>query len=158
MVQNANPWDIVGSRPSPLVEDPPSVLFPVHLANALPDLDWEKQLQGAWKEIGLPAESYVPPQDFSRAYIVKYVKMTDQVVRDELSDLAPQNKIPPQQRTKPMPLGQAAKLMGYEGNKEKAGKSLRAAMDRGAVRFEKIGRQRFVFSKGDFPEIAQDKL
>jgi hypothetical protein len=59
-------------------------------------------------------------------------------------------KIPPENRTKPLSLKEAARWMGY-GRDDRAVKNLRAAMDTGAVAHEKLTRQRHIFSRLDFP-------
>jgi hypothetical protein len=62
-------------------------------------------------------------------------------------------KIPPECRTVPLSLKQAARLMGY-GRRREAQKRLRAAMDTGAVRYERLTRQQYVFDRNDFPAEA----
>jgi hypothetical protein len=59
-------------------------------------------------------------------------------------------KISPENRTIPISLRKAARLMGY-GDDHTAVKRLRAAVDAGAVVCEKLTRQQFVFDRQDFP-------
>jgi hypothetical protein len=63
---------------------------------------------------------------------------------------AKRSKIPPKNRTRPLSLKEAARWMGY-GRDNKAVKKLRAAMDTGAVAYEKLTRQQYIFSRKDFP-------
>jgi hypothetical protein len=66
--------------------------------------------------------------------------------------------IHPNRRTIPLPLGEAARLMGYKGDKNLKTKKLRAAIDTGAVTCEKLTRQQFVFDKHQFPKEVWNKL
>jgi hypothetical protein len=63
------------------------------------------------------------------------------------------HSIPPNQRTRPMTLREAARLMGYtERRSEKdAVKVLRASITAGMVLCESLTRQQHVFSKKQFP-------
>jgi hypothetical protein len=47
--------------------------------------------------------------------------------------------------------------MGYGDGKD-AAERLSAAIDGGAIRCERLTRQRYVFFKSDFPKQAQSKL
>jgi hypothetical protein len=68
-------------------------------------------------------------------------------------------KIPPQKRTRPMSLKEAARLMGYKAvHSKKAAENLRSAMDAGAVAFEALTRKSFVFSRDDFPKESWPKI
>jgi hypothetical protein len=74
------------------------------------------------------------------------------------SNTAKRTKIPPENRTKPLSLKEAARWMGY-GRDNKAVKNLRAAMDAGAVDHEKLTRQQHIFSREAFskeiwPQVA----
>jgi hypothetical protein len=60
------------------------------------------------------------------------------------------SKIPADLRTIPLSMKDAAKLMGYGGNRSGV-KKLRAAMDARAVMWERHTRQSFVFDRVDFP-------
>ena len=60
-------------------------------------------------------------------------------------------RIPPEERTKPMSYKQAAKLMGKTGGKD-AAEWLSASVKDGSYRCEDISRQMHVFSKLDFPK------
>jgi hypothetical protein len=66
-------------------------------------------------------------------------------------------KIPLDRRTRPLGLAEAARLMGYEKGR-KAGAVLRRAMDAGAVAYEQLTRQSFIFDRNDFPPEAQRQL
>lgn len=59
-------------------------------------------------------------------------------------------RIPAARRTKPMSLKDAARWMGYGGDKAGATR-LRAAIDIQAVKCEPINRQNYVFDRHDFP-------
>jgi hypothetical protein len=69
-------------------------------------------------------------------------------------------RIPAEDRTRPLGIGEAARLMGYaRGRSAKdAGKMLRAAIDDGAICCEKLGRQQYIFSRRDFPKAVWPKL
>jgi len=58
-------------------------------------------------------------------------------------------KIPASKRTKPMSLKEAARLIGF-GKGRDAAERLRAAIDNGTVRYEKLTRQQHIFSLDDF--------
>jgi hypothetical protein len=66
-------------------------------------------------------------------------------------------RIPPRYRTRPMPLREAARLMGY-GSSQDAAERLRAAITAGAVRCEQLTRQQHVFSKKEFPREVWGQL
>jgi hypothetical protein len=66
-------------------------------------------------------------------------------------------KIPADRRTIPLSMKDAAKLMGYGGNRSGV-KKLRAAMDVQAVKWEKHTRQSFVFDRQDFPRENWSKV
>jgi hypothetical protein len=66
--------------------------------------------------------------------------------------------IPSEQRTRPLGIAEAARLMGYKGARKKAGQSLRLAMDVGAVKYVKLTRQNYIFDRRDFPAEAHPKL
>jgi hypothetical protein len=67
-------------------------------------------------------------------------------------------RIPPARRTRPLSISEAARLMGYRGNKKQAGKKLKRAMKAGAVASEMLSRQQFIFDRSDFPEEAQPRV
>jgi hypothetical protein len=52
---------------------------------------------------------------------------------------------------------EAARLMGY-GDGKAAAERLSSAIDAGAIPYERLTRQRYVFSKKDFLPEAQSKL
>jgi hypothetical protein len=66
------------------------------------------------------------------------------------------NTIPPERRTIPLTLKEAARLMGYEG--EKAAEQLRAAMKAMAVGYKRLTRQRYVFDRAEFPAESQSQI
>jgi len=66
--------------------------------------------------------------------------------------------IPPEQRTRPLGIAEAARLMGHKGARKKAGESLRRAMDGGAVKFVRLTRQSYIFDRREFPAKAHPKL
>jgi hypothetical protein len=74
------------------------------------------------------------------------------------SDPAMPAKIPAERRVRPMTLGKAAVLMGYTGGKKKAGKRLRALIDKGIIRCERHSRQNYVFDRNDFPKENWPKV
>jgi len=66
--------------------------------------------------------------------------------------------IPPERRTCPLALSEAALLMGYPGDKKQAAKQLKRAMEQGAIRYKQLTRQSFVFDREDFPAEARSRL
>jgi hypothetical protein len=66
-------------------------------------------------------------------------------------------RIPSSQRTRPMTLAEAARLMGYKGDRQSVTRQLKAAINAGAVRGEKRNRQSYIFDRNDFPEESQQK-
>jgi hypothetical protein len=66
--------------------------------------------------------------------------------------------IPPEHRTRPLGIAEAARLMGHTGRGRKAGELLRRAMDGGAVKYVKFTRQSYIFDRRDFPAKAHPKL
>lgn len=61
-------------------------------------------------------------------------------------------KIPSRLRTRPLSLAEAAHFMGYRRSNGSGRRQLRNAMDQGAINYERLGRQQFVFSLEDFPK------
>jgi hypothetical protein len=81
--------------------------------------------------------------------------------RDELLGRDSTQLIPPEDRTRPMTMAEAARFMGYTQmkRKQKAGvRALRAAMNSGAVAFERLTRQQYVFSRKAFGEKVWPKI
>jgi hypothetical protein len=76
------------------------------------------------------------------------------------SEASQRSRIPPENRTRPMTLREAARLMGYARtrNSKKAVVTLRNAMDDGLVPHEKINRQCYVFDRNKFPSEVWSKL
>jgi hypothetical protein len=108
--------------------------------------------------------------DFWQREIIKPVMEHAQMIRSWLKDLkkkagrpkptgASRKKIPPDKRTRPMSLKEAARLMGYKAaNNKKAAESLRRAMNIGAIPYEELTRKSFVFSRDDFPKRSWPKI
>jgi hypothetical protein len=65
-------------------------------------------------------------------------------------------KIPPEQRTRPMTLQEAARLMGYAQSKR--AEILSKSIKDGTVLAEKLSRQSYIFSCGDFPKTVWSKV
>lgn len=82
-----------------------------------------------------------------------FVANLDQVVRDELADLTPQTIIPAEDRTRPMTLQEAARLMGLgEGiTDKKAAQRLRDYIKDGTILCQSLSRQKHYFRIADFP-------
>jgi hypothetical protein len=72
----------------------------------------------------------------------------------------PHKKIPPEHRTRPMTMGEAARLMGYSRTRDTkaAVKTLRAAIDSDSIACERLSRQSYIFSRLDFPKEVWPKL
>jgi hypothetical protein len=78
----------------------------------------------------------------------------------------PKKKIPPERRTRPLTMSEAARLMGYTENRagarlrttKQAVKCLRAAINYGAIACEKLNRQQYIFDINDFPEAVHAQL
>jgi hypothetical protein len=147
-----------------IAEDTTPVLYPIAAGTIRPDRDWMEQLRHCWREVGLAVpdlESFVEQQRVACASgiltgIDSHIASLDKWVRDELADVTLEEKIPPDERTRPLALKEAAKLMGYRG--KKAAEQLKAAIDNRTVKSERLTRQQHVFSKLDFPESVWDKL
>jgi hypothetical protein len=66
--------------------------------------------------------------------------------------------IPSDRRSRPMTLAEAAKLMGYRGNRRNIAKRLKQQLEDNGSRFETINRQTYVFDVDDFPATVRHKL
>jgi site-specific DNA-cytosine methylase len=66
-------------------------------------------------------------------------------------------KIPPDRRTRPLTLREAARLMGFGGNKGGAAQ-LKRHIEVRALKAKKQSRQAYVFDRTDFPESNWPKL
>jgi hypothetical protein len=64
-------------------------------------------------------------------------------------------RLPVSERTVPLTLHKAALLMGIKGGKKERAKTLRRQMDAGAIAYEQLGRQSYVFNREDFPQEAR---
>ncbi len=145
-------------------EDITPALFPITAGMIRPDPGWMDQLRHSWREMGLAVshlESFVERQRVASASgiltgIESHIASLDKWVREELAEVTPEEKIPPGERTRPMALIEAAKLMGYRG--KKAAEQLKAAIDYRSVKCERRSRQQYVFSKLDFPDSVWGKL
>jgi hypothetical protein len=74
------------------------------------------------------------------------------------SDPIPSNKIPPDRRTRPLGVEQAARLLGYTGKAKAVRKRLRTAMDSGNMPYEKMTQQSYIFDLDRFPESVRSRL
>jgi hypothetical protein len=66
-------------------------------------------------------------------------------------------RIPAEHRTRPLGLGETARLMGYKGNRRSQTAKLRRLMEDGSLAFEKRTRQSYVFDLRDFPAASHAK-
>jgi len=148
-----------------LADNLPPVLYPITEEAILPELGWLSQLHHCCKAIGLPDtffESLANLKQEGRESddvvnrVGNYVADVDKLVRHELDDWALQEIIPASERTIPMTLKEAAKLMGYRGGRPS--ERLAAAIKDGSITCEKMGRQSYVFSKSLFPQDVWDKV
>jgi hypothetical protein len=100
--------------------------------------------------------------DLDAIPVIEFIEATllaqDKEATPTEDQMIPKKRIPMGKRTRPMSLGEAAKLMGYRGTSKTAGKKLKAAMDVGSVPFEKKTRQQFIFSRDDFPSENQNRI
>jgi len=71
---------------------------------------------------------------------------------------ASRKKLPPDRRTRPMTLKEAAHLMGYKGSAKSKAKKLKTAMNDGDEAYECINRQKYVFSTDSFPPDVWGRL
>jgi len=136
-----------------------------------PEQGWLEEVLARWAELGLAVElpgpgdapDGKPNGSASDQDRITFVEEVDRAAREGLAGLPVtpthlgHRKIPPAERTKPMTLQKAAKLMGF-GNCKDAAERLRAAIDGDTIRCESLGRQLHVFSKSDFPKTVWDKL
>jgi hypothetical protein len=151
------------SQPAPPARPAPWVLRAVNEGTGLPEGDWLNHVRHNWDAMRLPHPSEEFPvlegaasEAEAAGGVVEEIEKLDRLVRDELADMLPVGKVPSNERTRQMTLSEAAKLMGYQG--KKAAEQLSAAIADGSVKCEKLSRQRFVFSKNDFPETVWEKL
>lgn len=93
-------------------------------------------------------------------FLLRHQKKENGDGADRADATAVGNTIPTAQRTRPMSLREAAKLMGYTRTRDEkqATKMMRAAMDAKTIKHIKLGRQQHVFDRRDFPKEAQNRL
>jgi hypothetical protein len=165
-----NPWSVTPGSASQVsgsavgVNETPPVLYPIVPGTIPPEQGWLEQVRRCSDEMGLPGiipEHFAPREEQiaslpTEAEVVSFVKDPDEKVRHELGDMTPQTKIPPDERTRPMSLKEAASLMGLFGGK--AVERLRNAMNRGAIKYESLTRQTYVFSRTNFPKEVWGRL
>jgi hypothetical protein len=83
------------------------------------------------------------------------------VKRKETADReAVRRRIPPEKRTRPLSMGEAATFMGYTRHRKKkqAVKLLRAAIDDRTVTCERRTRQQYIFHLDDFPKESHGRV
>jgi hypothetical protein len=141
----------------------PWLLRPV-TEGAIPEGGWLDELQRCWEEIGIPGEfpkSFPPPKGEAQVpeseRIHRYIASLDELIRDELNDMAPRAKVPPEERTRPLTRQEAAKYLRL-GEGKVAVEVLRQMIKEGTIRCESISRERHFFSKRDFPPDVRDQL
>ncbi|HKB36993.1 MAG TPA: hypothetical protein VKD72_11100, partial [Gemmataceae bacterium] len=89
---------------------------------------------------------------------------TDAATQDESTvgqsadDDPPPGKIPPERRTIPLTKEEAAQLMGYRGKTRARTRQLNEAIKAGAIAYEQLTRQSYVFDRNDFPEENWPKV
>jgi hypothetical protein len=114
-----------------------------------------------WKGCRGPADSlYSVTFDFlERDVFTSSIAAIESILRgQDATDLDDEDtSIPPERRTRPLGIAEAARLMGYGGGR-KAGEKLRKAMGHGAVQFKKLTRQSYVFDLNDFPQASHAKV
>jgi hypothetical protein len=80
------------------------------------------------------------------------------------SDAAAESVIPPDRRTRPMSLKEAALLMGYRANEKgkkkgkQAAENLSKIIKDNNIRYICISRQRYIFDINDFPKAAHEHI
>jgi hypothetical protein len=132
------------------------------LSNALPgfDPDWlrrELDLEFAEDDRDLPKRvqpsetTPTPPAD---------IESKNRITATDANPATDNGKVPPEERTRPMNLQEAAKLMGYARmrNSKKAVDTLREAMDNRIIPFERINRQCYIFNRQNVPKEVWSKL
>jgi hypothetical protein len=93
----------------------------------------------------------------SARFLVSSPRTADSAASHDEADEHRQPTIPPEHRTRPLGVAEAARLMGH-GTGRQAGAILRRAMDASAVAYHRLTRQRYVFDRREFPAAAQPKL
>jgi hypothetical protein len=165
-----DPWSVTPGntsqvgRSAVVANETPPVLYPVVPGTIPLEQGWLEQVRRCWDDMGLSgaipehfapreAQTTSPPTDEG---VFSFVDDLDRLVRYELGERTLQDRIPPDERTRPMSLKEAASLMGWVGRK--AAEQLRASMDSGAIKYERLSRQSYVFSRTDFPEEVWGRL
>jgi hypothetical protein len=166
-LEQLDPFSLEGGciNTESIAEEIRPVLYPITAGMIRPDPDWMEQLRHCWREMGLAVpdlENFVEQQRAASASgiltgIDRHIASLDKWVRDELADITPQEAVPPDERTRPMSLQEAARLMGLGGNK-KGAERLRTYIDDGSIPCERLSRQRYIFSKVKFPKEVWDRL
>jgi hypothetical protein len=118
---------------------------------------WTFYLEQYWQAMNIPAPMPRLTEEQGGQTVSSYISDLDNMIRTELAEMASNVRIPPEDRTRPMTLKEAAQLMGYEGGKQGASR-LSQAIDSGAVKAESRTRQQYVFTKQDFPKEVWQRL
>jgi hypothetical protein len=142
----------------------PWLLRPVTEGAIPPEGGWLDELQRCWEEIGIPGDfpkSFPPPKGDAQVpqseRVNRYIASLDELIRDELNDMAPRGKIPAEERTRPLTRKEAARLLGV-GTDRKAVEALGRMIKHGTVQCESLSRQQHVFRKSAFPKEVWDQL
>jgi hypothetical protein len=141
----------------------PWPLRPVTEGAIPPEGGWLDELRRRWEEIGIPGEfpKSFPPEEGAHESesqrLHRYIANLEEQILEELNDLTPRGKIPPEERTRPMTRKEAAELLGL-GKGKVAVEVLRQSIEEGTIQCESISRERHFFSKADFPPEVRDQL
>jgi hypothetical protein len=100
-------------------------------------------------------ERFQGPEPTHRVMVAGFEGMAYRQFKDILCEHQKEAgaKIHAADRTRPMSLKEAAKLMGFDDHKP-----LKRGMDEGSIPFEKIGRQQYVFARSNFIAEVQERL
>lgn len=141
-----------------------------NIGEELPGDSWYHELPYLCEKAGIPgaisADSINLLTDPTARQIRAFIEKGDEKIRKNLSanltdstpprecpSVRPTDRIPPEERTKPMSYRRAAKLMG-KGDSRDAAEWLSASVKDDSIRCEHISRQTHVFSRCDFPKEA----
>jgi hypothetical protein len=153
------------AHPPNAFRDLPPVLYTIATETIVPEYGWLDQVRHCCRAMEFPIslfESLEALLQEARASVTeprvaRFVESLDELLRDELDDLNPQEKTPAEERTRPMTKQEAARLMKFGGDK-KGVEQLTAGIKAGIIKCEQLTRQSHIFSKSDFPPEVRERL
>jgi hypothetical protein len=143
----------------------PPILYAIATETIGPEDGWMDQVRHCCRAMAFPASLFDSLEALAReacesaaeTRVTRFIANLDELIRDELTDLTPQEKIPAEERTRPMTKQEAARLMQFGGDK-KGVEQLSASIKAGIIKCEQLTRQCHIFSKSDFPQEVRGEL